>query len=500
MNYNHPQNFPPLQFSQSVVRLARFFQSHGFELYAVGGAVRNMILAMMYPQKFNIAKYDDIDFTTNASPSQIMQILKNTIPTGIAHGTITVLFEEHSYEITTYRIESQYKDHRHPSEIQFSSSIEEDLARRDFTINAIALNPIDNTLIDLYNGIQDLRDSLIRCVGIPNKRYGEDALRMLRAIRFASKLNFTIAQPTLNAIFPLKDTLSLISKERVCTELRKMLCSSAPDYAINLLIETGLFSIIFPTHPTINPSYVANFMSLHLKLHAHTNTDYFTNIQNIENNTYNNTVELNSQEECIRLAICLSITRNDITNSLETSLTLATDTYTQHIKYVKETLKALRLPNLIIKQVLHIIMRQHYLKKTISLRLSPFKIALMIAKLGLQETTMIINYLKSLVFFQYYLAHSHNNTIIVSQALNTLSILDSVQNQLQDTIFVTQCITIKEMKIDGTKLCKLLRKVPGKWLGSLLSTLHRHVLRYPEDNNVETLTILAKIKFRISPQ
>lgn len=189
-------------------------EAKGFEAYVVGGCVRDAILGRVP---------GDWDITTSARPEEIKAAFRVTIDTGIQHGTVTVLIDKEPFEVTTYRIDGEYEDGRHPNNVSFTSSLREDLRRRDFTINAMAYHP-EKGLVDLYGGMQDLDERRIRCVGVPEERFGEDALRILRALRFASQLNFEIEELTLNAIRKLAGTLSQISAERIQKELTLLLC------------------------------------------------------------------------------------------------------------------------------------------------------------------------------------------------------------------------------------------------------------------------------------
>ena len=165
-------------------------QAHGFEGYAVGGCVRDAMLSRV-PQ--------DWDITTSAQPEQVKALFKHTIDTGIQHGTVTVMLDHEGFEVTTYRIDGEYEDARHPKEVQFTSNLLEDLKRRDFTINAMAYNETDG-LVDAFDGLGDLERGIIRCVGVAEERFTEDALRMLRAVRFAAQLGFVIEEKTKDAI------------------------------------------------------------------------------------------------------------------------------------------------------------------------------------------------------------------------------------------------------------------------------------------------------------
>lgn len=188
----------------------------GFESFVVGGCVRDALMGFE-PKDFDIA--------TNATPEEMKRIFNDipVIETGIQHGTVTVLMDSCPFEITTYRIDGEYLDRRRPSNVEFTDSVVADLSRRDFTINAMAYSP-ETGLIDPFDGQKDIREKRIRCVGIPSKRFEEDALRILRAIRFASVLGFEIEQDTKVALMQARDTILDVAKERIAAEFSKMIC------------------------------------------------------------------------------------------------------------------------------------------------------------------------------------------------------------------------------------------------------------------------------------
>ena len=217
--------------------------SNGYEGFMVGGCIRDKLLNKN-PMDYDIA--------TSAPPEVTQKLFNKTIPTGIKHGTITVLIDNIPYEVTTYRIDGNYSDNRKPDKVTFVSNIKEDLARRDFTINAFAYNHKEG-LIDYFSSKEDLDTKVIRCVGIPNKRFNEDALRMLRAIRFSSQLNFKIDKETFNSITNNASLISSISKERVRSELSKILLSNNAYLGVSNLKITGLLRYIFPFNLNINP-------------------------------------------------------------------------------------------------------------------------------------------------------------------------------------------------------------------------------------------------------
>lgn len=209
--------------------------SNGFEAFAVGGCVRDSILGRTP---------DDWDITTSAAPLQVKALFPRTVDTGLQHGTVTVLVGSQGYEVTTYRIDGEYKDGRHPSKVEFTGNLTEDLMRRDFTINAMAYSR-ECGLIDRFGGMEDLQRRIIRCVGDPEKRFGEDALRILRAVRFAAQLGFSIEDNTARAVARLAPTLRRISAERIQTELVKLLVSPRPEM-MDILWKTGITAVILP--------------------------------------------------------------------------------------------------------------------------------------------------------------------------------------------------------------------------------------------------------------
>ena len=210
-------------------------EAAGFEAYAVGGCVRDSILGRTP---------NDWDITTSAKPLETKALFKKTFDTGIKHGTISVLLGKEIYEVTTYRIDGEYEDSRHPKEVTFTSDLKEDLLRRDFTINAMAYNPTTG-LVDMYGGEEDLKNHIIRCVGNPHDRFTEDALRIMRAVRFAAQLNYDIEDNTKEAIKELAGTLSKISAERIQTELVKLVTSDHPEF-LKLAWELGITEVILP--------------------------------------------------------------------------------------------------------------------------------------------------------------------------------------------------------------------------------------------------------------
>ena len=203
----------------------------GYEAYFVGGSVRDMLLHK---------PISDVDIATSATPQEVKEIFPHTVDVGIEHGTVMVIYHKEGYEVTTFRTEEGYEDFRHPDKVTFVRSLEEDLKRRDFTINALAIG-IDDQLMDFFDGIGDLERQCIRCVGDAKERFNEDALRMFRAVRFVGQLGFQVEEETKNAISLLKMNLSKVAVERMKVEFEKMIQSSYRNEAMQLFVETGLY-------------------------------------------------------------------------------------------------------------------------------------------------------------------------------------------------------------------------------------------------------------------
>ena len=224
-----------LQLPAAVNMIIDVLQAHGYEGFAVGGCVRDSVLNRTP---------DDWDITTSATPYQVKELFSKTVDTGLQHGTVTVMVHGVGYEVTTYRIDGEYEDGRHPKEVQFTSNLTEDLKRRDFTINAMAYSK-DRGLIDEFGGMNDLQRKIIRCVGDPWQRFGEDALRILRAVRFAAQLGFEIEENTKKAIVELAPTLSKISAERIRVEMTKLLISPNPG-RFRVAYTSGMTGVFLP--------------------------------------------------------------------------------------------------------------------------------------------------------------------------------------------------------------------------------------------------------------
>lgn len=237
--------------------IINMLQENKHKAYVVGGCVRDRLL---------LKEPSDWDITTSAKPEETMKIFKDAgykvIPTGIIHGTVTVILHKEGYEITTFRIDGEYSDGRHPDSVEFTDEVREDLSRRDFTINSMAYNDEDG-LVDYFNGYEDLNNKIVRCVGNPDKRFNEDALRMLRAIRFSAQLGFKIDGKTSEAVKTNYKLIKNVSVERIQTEINKILMSDNPNY-IEKLYEYKILDYIIPEYSLCfkceqnNPNHIYN--------------------------------------------------------------------------------------------------------------------------------------------------------------------------------------------------------------------------------------------------
>ncbi|MBR4235568.1 MAG: phosphohydrolase [Clostridia bacterium] len=239
-----------MRIPEDVLYIIHRLEESGYEAYTVGGCVRDALIGL---------EPHDWDITTSALPEEMQACFSSlrTIETGLKHGTLTVMLHGKGYEVTTYRVDGTYSDHRRPDSVRFVRELSMDLARRDFTVNAMATRD-GVEIIDLYGGRDDLKNGVIRCVGVPEGRFGEDALRILRALRFASVYDFRIEEGTSRAAFSLKDTLSNVSAERIFTELKKLLCGKGAERILLNYPE-----IIFTILPELSPMLTCSQNSPH---------------------------------------------------------------------------------------------------------------------------------------------------------------------------------------------------------------------------------------------
>jgi len=400
-------NIPP-----DVIKILKTFNNSNFKAFIVGGCIRDYLLG-------RIPK--DWDICTSATPTETKEIFRNqkVIDTGLKFGTITLVLNRKHYEITTFRIEEKYLNHRKPENITFTHSIEEDLARRDFTINSLAYNP-DTGIIDLYHGQKDIELKLVRCVGNAEERFTEDALRILRAIRFSAKLSFCIEETTKSAIFKCSSLLKNISIERCVEEFNKILLS---DYVCDILIEyISIFCEFF---------HELAFLKKNNKQELDIKHSRFSHIAHSLQNA--------PKDLIIRLTILL----NEIIKHDEYIIKEQTLQHSERIiiynEKVKKILKSLKYSNYIIKEIIEMI-------GSYDIRIEPCKIEIKKLLNRLGET----RFRRLLVIKNIELKASKNKeTDTLKKQYQTLKSIRSIFN---DIIRKKECYHIKDLAINGDDL------------------------------------------------
>ena len=399
---------------------------------------------------------EDWDITTSASPLQVKGIFPKTIDTGIQHGTVTVMYEGEGFEVTTYRIDGEYEDKRHPKEVIFTSDLLEDLKRRDFTINAMAYNEKDG-LIDAFGGLADLEEGKIRCVGSPRDRFTEDALRMMRAVRFGAQLGFSIEEGTKAAIAPLAGNLRAVSAERIQAELVKLLVSGHPE-EMRTVYETGMSQVFLPEFDRMMETPQNN------KHHSyHVGEHTLVALQNIP------------QDKVLRLAMLLHDVAKPVCQSVD-----AAGIYHFYGHPVKgaqmagEILRRLKFDNDTVERVTGLVAWHDELP---TLREAPVRRA--IHRIGLRQ-------------FPDLFAVKRADALAKSpyQREEKLAYIDKFEKMYWEVIEKQQCLTVKDLAINGKDLIQLGME-PGRKMGEMLEYLLQCVLECPEQNEPATLAQLA---------
>lgn len=418
-------------------------EKYGYEAYAVGGCVRDVLLGR---------EPNDWDITTSAKPEQVKSIFKRTVDTGIQHGTVTVLEDHIGFEVTTYRIDGEYEDGRHPKEVQFTPDLREDLRRRDFTINAMAYSPAKG-LVDVFGGQEDLKAGVIRCVGSAEERFQEDALRIMRAVRFAAQLGFTIEQGTWEAIGKLVPNLKKVSAERVQVELVKLLMSPNPSW-FRLLYDTGITKVVLPEFEKAmaceqNSPYHCYSVGEHtLKVLEHTPAKLPLRLTGLLH-------DLGKPEK----KMTDETGRDHFHGHAEKSEQIA-----------KNVLRRLKFDNENLNRTCRLIRFHDY-------RVEPSMVAVRKAMNKVGEDLFA-----DLLVFQR--ADASGKKAEVAEAV--FRQLDQVEGIYQEILAQGQCVSLKTLAVTGKDLIQAGMK-PGKEMGTVLEELLQHVLEYPEDNQKERL-------------
>jgi putative nucleotidyltransferase with HDIG domain len=433
----------------AVLDVARIFRKHNKAVYLVGGAVRDLVRGK--PAK-------DWDLATDAKPEEVQAMFHRVIPTGIKHGTVTILFKGLSIETTTFRTEGTYSDGRRPDKIHYTNTIEEDLSRRDFTMNALALELPEQRLVDPYHGQKDIQDQIIRCVGNPEERFSEDGLRPLRAIRFASQLHFTIEPDTLGAIPPALPITAKVSMERVRDEFDKILASEQPSRAFRLMETTGMLSLLLPELQACRGIEQKGFHQFDVLDHLLVSCDAAP-----------------KEKPQVRLAALFHDIGKPVVRAQDE---LGIWTFYRHeevsAKITRSIMIRLKYPNAVIDQVCHLIGVHmfHYDESWTDAAVRRF-----IVRVG--ESV-----LEDL--FDLRRADTWGTTGKEPPASLNEDLLDRVQAVLSKD----RALSIKDLAINGEDLA-LLGVPRGPIMGRILKELFETVLDDPEQNTKETLTRIA---------
>lgn len=421
----------------------------GYEAYAVGGCIRDSILGR---------KPDDWDITTSARPEQVKALFRRTIDTGIQHGTVTIMLEQEGFEVTTYRIDGEYEDSRHPKEVLFTGKLEEDLQRRDFTMNALAYNDRSG-LVDCFGGACDMKQRLVRAVGRPEERFEEDALRMMRAVRFAAQLGFEIEDKTEAAIKRMASGLARISAERIQTELIKLLVSPHPE-RMRTLYETGITAVILPEWDIMmqtqqnNPHHCYTVGEHTLSALTHTPADKVKRLAILLHDAGKPAAKASGPDGYDHFNGHAAISRD------------MADRIMHRLKFDNDTLN----------KVTRLVLWHDYKPE-----LTEASVRRGIHKIGEDIFPYLFDIQRADILAQ--------SNLLREEKLQTL--LDTQQIYYR-ILEANQCLSLKELAVSGKDLIALGIK-PGKELGEILQALLDWVLEHPEDNKKEILTALPVI-------
>ncbi len=435
---------------RKVLMIINNLQLHGYEAFAVGGCVRDSILAR---------RPEDWDITTSAKPEEIKKLFRRTVDTGIEHGTVTVLIGKDSFEVTTYRVDGAYEDGRHPKEVRFTSRLEEDLQRRDFTINAMAYND-EVRLVDVFGGMQDLNHHLIRCVGDPRERFSEDALRILRAVRFSAQLNFPIEPETAEAIKELAPTLEKISAERIQAELVKLLVSPHPE-RIRDAYELGITKVILPEWDAMAG--------------VEQNTPHHR--YDVAEHTIR-AMKYVKRDKILRLTMLFHDMGKPSTKTTDEN---GRDHFKGHAlvseEIARKVLRRLKFDNETVKKVTRLVCYHDY-----RMEATPRNVRRAMNRIGVE-------------LFPYYLAVRMADAKAQSpyRRREKIENIVAIRKLYQEALLEENCVTLRQLEVGGRDLMDL-GMTPGREIGSMLSELLEYVIDDPKRNEKEILCAYVKEK------
>lgn len=446
-----------IKLPQHVKQIIETLEMAGHEAYAVGGCVRDSILGRTP---------EDWDITTSAQPGQVKRLFGHTVDTGIEHGTVTVLLDRQGYEVTTYRIDGEYTDSRHPKEVHFTDSLREDLRRRDFTINAMAYNE-KSGLVDAFGGLGDLKDGVIRCVGDARERFGEDALRMLRAVRFAAQLGFAIDPDTQNAVRQMAGTLKNISAERIHTELVKLLVSPHPE-VLEKAFELGMTAVFLPEFDAV----------MHTSQH-NPHHWYSVGVHTLK------ALQYSEADRLVRLALLC----HDFGKPMAKTTENGTDHFRGHPKYSEElasrVLHRLKFDNDTIRKVCTLV-RLHEVRPALTGKIPE----------NLDDSVRVVSekFVRRLIFRAgrelYPSLMKVCRADILAQSSfrreEKLFLLGQMNEIYEEILQAKDCLSLRELAVSGADLIAAGIS-PGRQIGEILNRMLEDVLEEPKHNTKEYL-------------
>lgn len=439
-----------MEIPRYVIEIAESLDKHGYEAWIVGGSIRDLII--------NRPAYDH-DIATNAPPEAVATVFTRVIPTGIKHGTVTVLKRGYQVEVTTFRSDGKYTDSRRPDSVTYAKTIQEDLSRRDFTINGIAYNPLTGVTIDPYDGRKDIERQLIRTIGDPVERFSEDGLRPFRACRFASQLGFTIGEETFAAISKCLDTTSQISIERIRDEFLKILGSRLPSVGIDLMRKSGLLEQIIP-------ELLTGYGVEQNRFHRY--DIYYHNLYSCD------AAPLDDYH--IRLAALFhDIGKYHVKRDVEEGKSVFYNHEIIGAGVTKRILRRMKFSNNDVRLVTHLIRNHmfHYTRQWTDGAVRRF-----MRKVGLENLEAI---------FELRRADRMGNGLKRGESNS----VRNLKGRIARVIEAENAITVKDLAVNGTDIMSEFELRPGPLIGMILSHLLEEIIDDPEKNSREALMHIA---------
>ena len=462
---------PPL-----LQEFGRVFTNAGFKAYLVGGAVRDMFMKL---------PAHDWDVATNATPQDVIKLFKFVVPTGIEHGTVTVHFKNQEIEVTTFRTEAGYSDGRHPDSINYAATIEEDLARRDFTMNAIAASLEDGLVVDPYEGQKDIKKNLIRTVGLAHERFMEDGLRPVRAIRFAAKLGFSIENNTYSEIFKkeIQEKAASISIERFRDEFEKIMKAPRPSIGLKMLEETGLMKIFLPEFLICRGCIQSDYRAFHefdVLDHLYYACDGApANKLNVRLAALFHDIGKPQAKKIIKEKVLDGDKNDGSTKEIETITFYNHEAFSE--KITRSLMTRLKFSNEMIDNVSHLVKEHmfHY---------EPSWTAAAVRRFIIRAKAECLEDLYDLRLADMFGMHNEKVEIRYSESVKLLlELKDRIEAELEKN----NALTLKSLAVNGRDLMQI--GIPaGKELGRILNELLDCVLEDPSMNEKEKLLETAK--------